>query len=142
MTTTLKLTPAEIRDLERRLRDARFEFRDLQYAHFQARGAGVVVNAYQSGKVVVQGKGAAAFLESFGFEAPAVAPLTEPAGGSDESGKGDYFGPLVVAAVVVAPGQERDLEQAGVRDCKQMSDTAILRALDSLADRGIVTFAN
>jgi ribonuclease HIII len=134
MTTTHKLSPAEIRELEGRLRDAGFEFRELQYAHFQARGEGVVVNAYRSGKVVVQGKGAATFLEAYGLEAPGSAALEEPAGGSDESGKGDYFGPLVVAAVVVAPGQERALAQAGVRDCKQMSDGAILRAAKAIRD--------
>ena len=54
--------------------------------------------------------------------------LTEPVAGSDESGKGDYFGPLVVSAVVVDPTQEAALATAGVRDSKQLSDTATHRA--------------
>lgn len=42
--------------------------------------------------------------------------------GSDESGKGDFFGPLVVAAVKTTPEIELILEGIGVRDCKQLTD--------------------
>lgn len=42
--------------------------------------------------------------------------------GIDESGKGDYFGPLVIAAVYVAREQENELRAAGVRDSKTLSD--------------------
>lgn len=46
--------------------------------------------------------------------------------GSDESGKGDFFGPLVVAAVVVDDKSAAALQQAGVRDCKQLTDKKIM----------------
>lgn len=46
--------------------------------------------------------------------------------GSDESGKGDYFGPLVVAAVVVDKTTAGKLLAAGVKDCKLLSDKKIL----------------
>ncbi|MGE0681728.1 MAG: ribonuclease HIII [Candidatus Binatia bacterium] len=42
--------------------------------------------------------------------------------GIDESGKGDYFGPLVIAGVYVSPDQEEQLRWAGVRDSKAVSD--------------------
>ncbi len=42
--------------------------------------------------------------------------------GIDESGKGDYFGPLVIAGVYVAREQEEQLRAAGVRDSKMLSD--------------------
>jgi ribonuclease HIII len=42
--------------------------------------------------------------------------------GIDESGKGDYFGPLVIAGVYVAREQEEPLRTAGVRDSKMLSD--------------------
>ncbi|MCK6460527.1 MAG: ribonuclease HIII [Planctomycetes bacterium] len=120
---TLTLTPQEIEELRARLERRGFEFRPLQHAHFQARGPGAIVNAYRSGKVVVQGALAAEILG----EVPA--PKLEGAVvGSDESGKGDYFGPLTVAAVVVRPGQEREVRDAGIRDSKEMSDASILRA--------------
>ncbi|MHC4971029.1 MAG: ribonuclease HIII [Planctomycetota bacterium] len=128
MTTTLKLTAEEIAALRQDLNTAGFEFRRLDHAHFQARGEGVVVNAYRSGKVVVQGKGEATFLRARGLATTPPPSLDEPVAGSDESGKGDYFGPLVVSAVVVDPSQEAALAEAGVRDSKQMSDTATHRA--------------
>jgi ribonuclease HIII len=42
--------------------------------------------------------------------------------GTDESGKGDFFGPLVVAAFFMPEGQEDALRELGVRDSKRMSD--------------------
>lgn len=42
--------------------------------------------------------------------------------GSDESGKGDFFGPLVVAGFFLPEGQEEVLRELGVRDCKRLSD--------------------
>ncbi|HJU05121.1 MAG TPA: ribonuclease HIII [Nitrospiraceae bacterium] len=46
--------------------------------------------------------------------------------GIDESGKGDYFGPLVIAAVLVTPVSEPDLKLMQVRDSKRISDGRIL----------------
>ena len=46
--------------------------------------------------------------------------------GIDESGKGDYFGPLVIAAVFVTPALEQDLALMQVRDSKKISDGRIL----------------
>ncbi|RMF20230.1 MAG: ribonuclease HIII [Deltaproteobacteria bacterium] len=42
--------------------------------------------------------------------------------GSDESGKGDYFGPLVVAAVAVDEASAERLAAAGVQDSKRVSN--------------------
>lgn len=42
--------------------------------------------------------------------------------GTDESGKGDYFGPLVIAGMWVDQIVENSLETLGVRDSKQLSD--------------------
>jgi ribonuclease HIII len=46
--------------------------------------------------------------------------------GIDESGKGDYFGPLVIAAVYVTPEDRADLALMQVRDSKKISDGRIL----------------
>ena len=45
--------------------------------------------------------------------------------GSDECGKGDFFGPLVVAAVFVNAETQHKLRQMGVRDSKDLSETQI-----------------
>jgi ribonuclease HIII len=45
--------------------------------------------------------------------------------GIDESGKGDYFGPLVIAAVHVTPRSADDLLALNVRDSKKISDGVV-----------------
>jgi ribonuclease HIII len=45
--------------------------------------------------------------------------------GVDESGKGDYFGPLVVAAVRITPETKKKLEDLGITDSKQLTDQKI-----------------
>lgn len=42
--------------------------------------------------------------------------------GTDESGKGDYFGPLVTAGIFLPDGQEKVLTELGVKDSKRISD--------------------
>jgi len=45
--------------------------------------------------------------------------------GTDEAGKGDIFGPLVIAAVYVDENSKQDLYKIGVRDSKDLSDSQI-----------------
>jgi ribonuclease HIII len=49
-------------------------------------------------------------------------PLEKGHIGTDESGKGDFFGPLVVAAFFMPEGQEGVLRELGVKDSKRTSD--------------------
>jgi len=61
--------------------------------------------------------------------------------GIDESGKGDYFGPLVIAAVYVDPAVAEYLTQLGVKDSKAISDRRVLdlsRAIRSRCLHSIV----
>jgi len=52
--------------------------------------------------------------------------------GSDESGKGDYFGPLVVAAFFLPDGQEGVLRKLGVKDSKRTSDARCREIAETL----------
>ncbi len=52
--------------------------------------------------------------------------------GTDESGKGDFFGPLVVAGFFLPEGQEGVLQELGVRDSKKLSDGRVLEIARSL----------
>lgn len=52
--------------------------------------------------------------------------------GTDESGKGDFFGPLVVAGFFLPAGQEGVLRELGVRDSKKLSDGRVLKIARSL----------
>lgn len=88
-------------------------------------------------KAVVQGARAREFVEyvlepnvlgaaTLGYETLLNPERNAPHGGSDESGKGDYFGPLVAACCYIGEGLADAVREAGARDCKQMSDSQVL----------------
>jgi len=52
--------------------------------------------------------------------------------GTDESGKGDYFGPLVVAGVFLPDEQQNVLTELGVKDSKRHSDNRVRELADIL----------
>ena len=99
---------------------------------------GATVTLWRTGTVRVQGKGESldvlrrlverfAVPEQRGAAAvPGVElPRDRPWAGVDESGKGDFFGPLVSAAVVVDPSAVDALLAAGVQDSKKLSDKRV-----------------
>jgi ribonuclease HIII len=106
------------------------------YAMWKARKENVVVTAYESRKITVQGKGTEDFIQfvlepeitgvlvdhtSTSEQGILDAPeLKEPHAGIDESGKGDFFGPLVVAAVFVDETMIDELIELGVKDSKSI----------------------
>lgn len=106
------------------------------YTIFAAKKPGISCTLYQSGKITVQGKEMAPFLEfylepeilhTFSFSHPSAAKeIPEIARiGIDESGKGDFFGPLCIAGVF-AKGEDIPLLQSlGVKDSKNLTDNQI-----------------
>lgn len=132
--------------LEARL-PADAEWRPVPYARFSVKADGTVLTFYQSGKVVLQGAGLDGFVQRYldGLERDDAAAAEEPGlsfdaptAGSDETGKGDYFGPLVVAAVFAAPTEHDTLRGLGVADSKTLSDARCLRIAEHL-ERGFAT---
>ncbi len=88
-------------------------------------------------KFCVQGRGAGDFVlytlepqvlktAELGYEEVLHPELFSAHAGSDESGKGDYFGPLVVCCAYTDEELSAKMRELGVRDCKQMSDSAVL----------------
>ena len=80
----------------------------------------IALESWRSARAGGKGKGASG--PSIPATGAAVAPDSTPRVGTDEAGKGDYFGPLVVAGVRVL-GEEaaRGLREAGARDSKTLS---------------------
>lgn len=138
-TVVLVVPSAQRAALRERLAAEAFEFRPVPHALFSVKGQDVVATLYTSGKLVVQGRDPAAFVGRFleGAELPArgapparggaMRTLEVPTVGSDECGKGDYFGPLVVAAVRLEPAQARQLVASGVMDSKRITDPKALQ---------------
>jgi len=140
-THVFKLTPAAAQRLRDALNRDGFEFRSLQHALFQARGEGVVASMYKSGKLVVQGSGAEAWHTRYlgaqealpsadkakaktGNEAEALPPVADSFG-SDEAGKGDTFGALVVCAIAIPGEKAEELLASKVADSKSLNDDLI-----------------
>lgn len=128
---TCTLDADKIAQLKRDLRERGYEFREVPYAHFGASSESEKVNiaAYTSGKLVIQGRGTTDFIQFYlepillgeaklGYEHILDPTMLEPRIGVDESGKGDFFGPLVVAGVYVNEAAARNLMEIGVRDSK------------------------
>lgn len=118
--------------IENYCREHGWQFSDLAYGHWKAAGSKINVAAYKSGKLTVQGASTADFVlyflepevlhtTGFGYAEPAAVLNSEPItphGGIDESGKGDFFGPLVVAGVYTDEEIGAKLAAAGVCDSK------------------------
>lgn len=60
--------------------------------------------------------------------------------GTDESGKGDYFGPLVVASVYITPAAGKSLRLIGIRDSKELSDYQIIHFASEIKKNPEVIF--
>lgn len=131
-TLVLQLGPEAQTRLAQALEQHDFERRSVPHAHLSVKANGVVATLYRSGKLVVQGSEvrwfADRFLDGAAPSGPADAPIEvgeRTLVGSDEAGKGDYFGPLVVAAVVAEPSERAELSRAGVADSKTLSDDRV-----------------
>ena len=144
-TVVLALGPAEQERLEQRLSGGDFERKHVEHARFSVKGEGVVATLYRSGKLVLQGKEIGLFAQRYlgrSVDEPASVTPAAPLIGSDECGKGDYFGPLVVCALLLEPAQRAGIRAAGVMDSKRMSDEAVLRlapALEKLCPHALET---
>ena len=145
-TIVIEVKRAERESLRESLARGNFEYRSVPHALFSVKGEGVVATLYQSGKLVIQGHLPLAFAEKYlGRAVAADTPAPRRAKveiesdsalvGSDEVGKGDYFGPLVVAAVRLEAAEIRELEGSHVRDSKTLTDDGARRIGAALRSR-------
>lgn len=122
-----ELEKDQLLHLQEILSEQGWELQECPYCFFKAVKDKTNVAAYTSGKLVVQGKGTSDFVEFVlepyitGVELPEEREPFLPHAGIDESGKGDFFGPLVVSCVFVENEQvAEELSALGVRDSKQI----------------------
>ncbi|MGN0866311.1 MAG: ribonuclease HIII [Oligosphaeraceae bacterium] len=152
-TLVFSLTPQEIHLLGQRLAAKGIPFAQAPYAHWRAARGKTNVTAYLSGKTCFQGGEAEAWVRELLPEKAAGLPRQEepsapkasaletalksdpemftPHAGIDESGKGDFFGPLVVACAYTDAGTAAQLLDAGVRDSKAVSSDRQILALEA-----------
>lgn len=139
---TCQLDASKVGELKRGLQEKGYEFREVPYAHFSAdsKPDKVGVTMYQSGKLVIQGKGTTDFVQFYlepcllgearlGYEHILDPTMLAERIGVDESGKGDFFGPLVIAGVYLNETTARAMMDLGVRDSKRISSDARIETL-------------
>ncbi|PJD94941.1 MAG: ribonuclease HIII [Parachlamydia sp.] len=137
--TTVDLALAK--QFQKDLEEQGFVLSNPQYTIFAAKKKGVSCTLYQSGKLTVQGKEKDAFIEfylephilkTYSYTHPTHTEHAEILQnlvshiGIDESGKGDFFGPLCIAGVFATGDGIAKLKAFGVRDSKLITDKDIL----------------
>ena len=129
---TCKLTDDQASALRVALSARNWKPREVPYARFAFESDTTNIVFYESGKLVVQGKGTAEFVEfvlepeilkevRLGYETILNPELLLPRIGVDESGKGDFFGPLSIAGVYVNEKVIAAWKEIGIRDSKNIS---------------------
>ena len=143
---TFKIDAAQAGKLRAILEEKGFTFREVPYTLWGAQKLKLTINAYTSGKLLVQGKGAKEFVEftiepeiigeaKLGYDEVHNPEMFQPHLGIDESGKGDFFGPLVIAGVFVDGDLPRRLLDLGVKDSKLITSDQKARDLaDAIKD--------
>ena len=142
-TYTKPLTDAQVESLRVALVAQNFDFEEKPYTHYAARKGKLTVAVYQKGpKVLLQGKDLEDFITftlephvlgeaTFGYEETVELDpdLLTPHFGIDESGKGDFFGPLVIAGVYTDERTTRHFREIGVTDSKAIKSDTKIRTL-------------
>ena len=138
---TSPLTSEQAGRLHALLHDLGFTFSPKPHTIFFAQKNKLSVAVYEKGpKVLLQGKGIEDFVTfelepkilgvaRLGYEELHSPEMFEPHFGIDESGKGDFFGPLVIAGVFTDREIARKFLESGIQDSKRISSDAKIHAL-------------
>jgi ribonuclease HIII len=140
---TCKLTDAQASALNAALLARDWKPRTVPYARFAFESDKCNIVFYESGKLVVQGRGTQEFIEfvlepeilkevKLGYETVLNPDLLLPRFGVDESGKGDFFGPLSIAGVYVNESVINAWKDKGIRDSKNISSDKKMHELAEL----------
>ena len=137
---TLTLSPEQVSALEAKYPS--YVESPPPHAVLRLKIDGLTITAYQSGKVLFQGKGIESFIQKNQLESSIETSEEKSKDtpslpkdfsswsvmGSDEVGNGAYFGPLTVASAYVSKENIPLLKKMGVKDSKDLTDEQI-RAL-------------
>lgn len=135
---TVKLDDAQMEKLGALLKARGWTPFEVAYTRFAFKADHLKVNvsAYTSGKVVIAGKGTEDFVRDviepevtgaakLGYDEVLHPEWFESHAGLDESGKGDFFGPVVAATVIADKSAIEEWRKAGVQDSKKISEARI-----------------
>jgi ribonuclease HIII len=136
---TAKVTDEQMEKLGALLGERGWTPFEVGYTRFAYKADHLKVNvsAYTSGKVVVAGKGTEDFVRDvlepeilgaakLGYDEVLHPDWFESHAGLDESGKGDFFGPVIAATVIADKPAIEAWRKAGVQDSKKITEARII----------------
>ncbi len=137
---TFPLNAAQQARLVEIIRTGNYRPREVPHTRIAAEGSDCQIALFKSGKCLVQGQGAEDWVlftlepevlqqAGVGYEQVLHPEAAQPHMGIDESGKGDFFGPLVIAAVYVDEQLVPAMQEMNIRDSKTISSDRVARDL-------------
>jgi len=141
---TYPISAEQASELQSLLELRGYEFVEKPYSLFAAKKEKLNVTVYEKGpKILVQGKATEDFVKfvlepeilkeaSLGYEEEKNPEMFQPHFGIDESGKGDFFGPLVIAGAFTTGETARSLMEGGIMDSKRITSDTKIRKLAAL----------
>ncbi|WP_456457197.1 ribonuclease HIII [Thermovibrio sp.] len=130
----MKVRKSEVEKLKERLKEIGAEEEKVSDKNVFSRlkvGEGVI-NIYKTGSITFGGKGKEGLKEKVEKILEEFIPKRLPIVGCDEAGKGEFFGPLVIACVVADRRCYRELLKLGVKDSKRMRREEIVRKAERI----------
>lgn len=132
---TYKIDITKEPKLKKELENIEFEFTTIEHSFWRATKYGNTLTFYKNGNLLIQGKETSQivnYLIDRGFivlrgELNLVKWI-----GTDESGKGDYFGPLVIAGIMAEDRVKNEFLKIGVQDSKKLSDSTIAELAEKI----------
>ncbi len=131
-----KITPMQANLIKKHLESLNAAFDAVQYSIWRAKTKDFQAIYYSSGKFLIQGKD----VSDIASEIEILLGIktigrnlnqseTESSHdiyiGTDESGKGDFFGPLVIAGVQIDETNKQKFIDLGIKDSKKLDDAKI-----------------
>ncbi len=136
---TYKLDAGQQKELVKFLKEGNYRPVKMEYTIYAAETPDCRIAMYTSGKCLIQGKGAPDFVSfilepcilkqvQLGYEDQLNPELSSPHFGIDESGKGDFFGPMVIAGAYIDATLIDAMREMDVKDSKNI--TSDKKAID------------
>ena len=130
-TFSIKITPNQSEEIKDLLLEYNPAYDKIQYSFWRAKTNSFQATYYTSGKFLLQGKDISIIANEINKKLGICTVETsantnyEKYIGTDESGKGDFFGPLVIAGVQVCEENKKRFIDLGIKDSKKLDDKKI-----------------
>ena len=136
MPKSMKLSPNEIKKLKAYIADHKLKTVSAgDYESIRVKSDDIFMVLYESGNLVFEDTQAVSDILDYVLERKSESKLYI---GTDETGKGEWYGPLVVVGTLVSSEQIKELRKMGIKDSKLLSHEQITILANRLFQMNIV----